>query len=516
MMRSSRILRRIFLHGLVLAGTVLAPGLRAAPSPVAAAAIPAASHPATHKQPNVLMIILDDMNTRLGPYGANVSTPNIDRFARGAVRFDRAYTQWPVCGPSRASLMTGMRPDTIGRGAIYERFRCTYPNTVTLPQLFQQAGYQAIRVGKVYHQGVPSDIGRDGPDDPASWNRVFNPSGVDKAREREVNNMTPGLGLGRANSWLAIDAADEDFTDGQVASRAIEQLRENADRPFFMAVGFYRPHVPEIAPRRFFDMYPAARMKLARETPASLDRVLPAARNSNMLNLGMTPDQQKQMIAAYSAATSYSDAQAGRVLDELDRLGLSDDTIVVILGDHGFLLGEHGEWQKSLLWEEAVRFPLLVRAPGARGPRATPQIAEMVDLYPTVAELAGLAPGRQADGRSLAPLIEGRIASLPEKAALSQILGGRSVRTARYRYTEWEGGKLGRELYDHQRDPREQHNLADDPRHAATVARLRALLPQGPVEARGTKTLVNPQSAAPRRGGPPVINGCDGLEQLVE
>lgn len=482
------------------------------PSPVARPVLPAAQH-----RPNVLLLILDDMNTRLGAYGASVRTPNIDRFARQGVLFSQAYTQWPVCGPSRASMMTGMRPDTIGRAAIYERFRCTRPDTVTLPQLFQQAGYQAIRVGKVFHQGVPSDIGRDGPDDPASWNKAINPSGLDKVRERDVNNMTPGLGLGRANSWLALDAADEDLTDGMVASQAISQIRENADRPFFLAVGFYRPHVPEIAPKRYFDLYPTEKMKLAKETPQTLASVLPAARNSNVLNLGMTEEQQRQMIAAYSAATSYSDAQVGRVLKALDDQGLSDNTIVVILGDHGFLLGEHGEWQKSMLWEEATRFPLLVRMPGVKGGRVTRQPVEMVDVYPTIAELAGLSgPAGQLDGRSLAPSVLGKGRKLEDRPAYSQILGGRSIRTARYRYTEWEAGKLGRELYDHRTDPQEQHNLAENPRFAKLINQLSAKLPRTSIEPRGTKSLSNPQAAQPRRGAAPVITGCSGLDGLIE
>lgn len=511
-----RRIRRV-AHGLAFCGLISASFPAAASAEVPTPAAPISSATKTANKPNVVVIILDDMNTRLGAYGANVRTPNIDRFARQGVRFAQAYTQWPVCGPSRASMMTGMRPDTIGRAAIYERFRCTRPDTVTLPQLFQQAGYQAVRVGKVYHQGVPSDIGRDGPDDPASWNKAINPSGLDKAREREVNNMTPGLGLGRANSWLALNAADEDLTDGMVASQAINQIRENAGRSFFLAVGFYRPHVPEIAPKRYFDLYPAAKMKLAKETPQTLASVLPAARNSNVVNLGMSEEQQRQMIAAYSAATSYADAQVGRILTELDDRGLAKNTIVMILGDHGFLLGEHGEWQKSLLWEESTRFPMLIRAPGGQKSLSFTQPVEMVDVYPTIAALAGLAgPASQVDGRSLAPLVLGKASRLEDRPAMSQILGGRSIRTARYRYTEWEAGKLGRELYDHQTDPREQHNLAENPRFAKLVSQLSANLPHTNIEARGAKTLSNPQAAAPRRGGAPVINGCSGLEALIE
>jgi len=474
-----------------------------APAPVKAA-----------RKPNVVLIIADDLNVQLGTYGAPVISPNIDRLAREGVRFDRAYTQWPVCGASRASFLTGRRPDTIGREVIYERFRCSIPDAVTLPQHFRQNGYFSARIGKAYHQGVPSDIGRDGDDDGGSWDVAINPVGLDKAVEGDVINMTPGLGLGRANAWLAPDAADEEFTDGKVASEAIRLMNENRDRPFFLTVGFYRPHVPEIAPKHWLDRYPAGQVALAEETAETLAAVLPIATNSDVMNLGMTETQQRQMIAAYRAAVSHMDTQVGRVLAELDRLGLADDTIVMFIGDHGFMLGEHGQWQKTMLYEEAVQVPMIVRAPGIAGGNAVARTVEMLDIYPTLAALAGLPARGELEGVSLVPLLKKPDIQW-DRPAFSQIWGGRSVRTERWRYTEWEQGRSGAELYDHDNDPREQHNLAEDPAYAAVVAKLKAMFPAQAFEARGTKTLLDPQTPKKRQGSRPAIEGCEGLERLI-
>lgn len=488
-----------------------------AQAPLTTQAPPRASASQQVAHRNVLLLIMDDQNTDLGIYGAPVSTPNVDHLAREGVRFQHAYTQFPICGPTRASFLTGLRPNTIGPGAAFERFRCTLPDVVTLPQYFRQNGFFTARVGKVFHQGVPKDIGTSGDDDAQSWDQVVNPRGVDKDLEGQVHNLTPGIpGLGRANSWLAHNAPDTDFTDGKVADGAIAMLQANKSRPFFLAVGFYRPHVPEIAPAKYFAQYPPKAMTLAKETPDTLSRVLPIATNSDMMNLGMTEDQQRQMVAAYHASTSFVDAQVGRVLQELKRLGLDRNTVVVLIGDHGYMLGEHGQWQKSLLWEEATRVPMIVRAPGGNVGGVASQTVEMLDLYPTIASLAGLPANPSNEGRSLVSLLQNPAREDWHGAAFSQILGGRSIRTDRWRYTEWEGGRSGRELYDHARDLREQHNLAQDPKYAGIVAQLRARLPQGVVEKRGKKTLSDPQTPKPPLGRYPVPEGCEHLERLTE
>ncbi|WP_232308204.1 sulfatase [Tsuneonella dongtanensis] len=437
--------------------------------------------PASSK-PNVLFIIADDLAPRLGAYGHRVQSPNIDRLAREGVTFERAYAQFPLCAPSRASFLTGMRPDTTRVTNLNANFRTALPDIQTLPQYFRNNGYFAGRVGKIYHQGVPGDIGTSGPDDPPSWDKVVNPRGRDKDAENgRLRVMTPGIAFGSAMTWLADDGADEAQTDGLVASEAIAMMREHRDVPFFIAVGFYRPHVPMIAPAKYFAMYDPRKIDVAR-----IDTDSPPDYTKAWLpdNFGMTSAEQRQMVHAYHASTSFVDAQVGHLLDELDRLGLADDTIVVFTSDHGYHLGEHGQWMKNTLWEEATRVPLIFRVPGLKARNArSPRTVEMLDIYPTLTELAGLPPYRRNEGRSLVPLLHSPRARW-DKAALSQVIGGRSVRTERWRYTEWEGGRLGAQLFDHHADPREQRNLASDPKHAAVVTALRAKLPSALAESR--------------------------------
>nr|AGU10881.1 Sulfatase [uncultured organism] len=435
---------------------------------------------------NVLFIIADDLAPRLGSYGFPVKTPNIDRLAAQSVSFDRAYAQFPWCGPSRASFLTGTRPNTTRVIDLTTPFRTALPDIMTMPQYFRANGYFSGRVGKIFHQGVPNDIGTGGPDDSVSWDAVVNPRGRDRdAEDGRLKVLTPGIPYGSAMAYLDDEGDDAEQTDGKVATAAIEMIRANKNKPFFIGVGFYRPHVPEVAPKKYFDLYPLDKIQPTRQSAADLSRLLPASKAWTPDNFGMTPDEQRQMIRAYYAATSFMDAQVGRVIDALQEMGLADDTIVVFTSDHGFMLGEHGQWMKNILWEESDRVPLVIRVPGSRtcGKRS-PRTVELLDLYPTLTELAGLPKYGRNEGTSLSPLLRNPVDRNWTKPALSQIRGGRSVRTERWRYTEWEAGKLGRELYDHSKDPLEQHNLADDQRFAATTAQLRALLPGGPVEKR--------------------------------
>jgi arylsulfatase A-like enzyme len=509
--------------GLAIAPIASADARRNAP---AAAKQPPQHRPARAEHRfNVLLIMADDLAPRLGSYGAPVRTPNIDRLAAQGVSFDRAYSQFPWCAPSRASMLTGTRPDTTRVADLATPFRAALPDILTLPQYFRTNGYFSGRVGKIFHQGVPAGIGEAGPDDPQSWDRVVDPRGRDRDAENgRLVELTPGIPYGSSMAYLADAGGDGDQTDGKVATAAIEMLEANRDKPFFIGVGFYRPHVPEVAPSRYFDLYPLETIGIEQQTSAMLARVLPASKAWTPDNFAMTPDQQRQMIRAYYAATSYMDAQVGRVLDALEALGLADDTIVVFTSDHGFMLGEHGQWMKNILWEPSARVPLVIRVPGARksAGRRSPRTVELLDIYPTLLDLAGLPGYPRNQGRSLAPLLARPADRGWTKPALSQVRGGRSVRTERWRYTEWEGGKLGRELYDHVRDPRELHNLADDPRQAATVARLHALLPQGPVEAGPRPVRYDPardctyflapaRLAAPPKAGTSGGDGTAGL-----
>jgi iduronate 2-sulfatase len=468
----------------------LALAICALSQPVLAKASAANSRPKASptRQPqrmNVLFLIADDLNTRMSATGfRDVRTPNLDRLAARSVNFANAYSQYPWCGPSRASFLTGRRPDTTRVWDLKTMFRNTIPDAVTLPQYFRQNGYFTGRVGKIFHQGVPGDIGTSGPDDVPSWDRVVNPAGRDKINERDgrmtILNPHPSGRLGSALAFLADEGTDEEQTDGKVATETIAMLKQQKDKPFFIAAGFYRPHVPEVAPKKYFDMYPLARVRFQPEDDAQLAKVLPAAYGLvGFQNLKLTLEQQRSFVRAYYAATSFMDAQVGRVLDALKPLGLDRNTIIVFTSDHGFLLGEHGQWEKQMLFEKSVKVPLIVNMPGARGNRqVSRKMVELVDLYPTLAEMAGLPQPEGMEGRSLKPLLQNPRASTWTHPAFSQVQGGRSVRVDQWRYTEWDQGKLGAELYDEENDPAEHNNLARDPRYASVVVRLKALLPK--------------------------------------
>jgi uncharacterized sulfatase len=431
---------------------------------------------------NVLFMISDDLTCQLGCYGdPQVQSPNLDRLAASGVRFDKAYTQFPLCGPSRNALMTGRRPNSTHVLANSTLFRQALPDAVTMSQLFKNHDYFAARAGKIYHYGVPGDIGADGVDDPPSWNKVVNPKGRDKTDEDLVINLTPSRGLGSSLSYLKADGDDLEQTDAMVATSVIRMLEENKDRPFFIACGFFRPHVPDVAPAKWFDLYPYEQVKLPVEPPEHLAKIPQAAFFTTPPNWGVPEDQVRKFKQAYLASVSFMDAQAGRVLDALDRLQLRDRTIVVFTSDHGWMLGQHGgQWMKQQLFERATRVPLLIRAPGFdTAGRACPRPVEMIDIYPTLADLAGLQAPRELEGVSLKPLLVDPDAP-HDRPAYSQITRGegRSVRTERHRYTEWSFGKEGVELYDYQADPHEWNNLAGDPAHAALQAEMKRLLNQ--------------------------------------
>lgn len=455
-----------------------------------------AAQSADNPKLNVLYIVSDDLNNMLGCYGdPTVKSPRIDELASRGVRFNRAYCQFPLCNPSRASFLTGLRPDQTGVLENATQFRKNVPDAVSLPQMFQQNGYFVARVGKLYHYGVPTQIGTDGLDDPPSWQKVLNPRGRDKDDEPKIFSLTPGQ-FGGTPSWLAAEGEDREQTDAIGAEMAIKLLEENKDKPFFIACGFYRPHTPYVAPKKYFEMYPRDELPLAEQHPNDADDIPPAALTS--LRRDMDERLTREARQAYFASITFMDQQVGKLLDALDRLKLSDNTIVVFHSDHGYHTGEHGGmWQKQSLFEESARVPLIIAAPGLKSAgQESAAIAELIDVYPTLAELCGLQAPADLLGKSLVPQLSNP-ADPGKGFALTQVrrggggmgkkgkkkgegsggaFPGYSLRTDRWRYTEWDGGEKGVELYDHESDPREYTNLAKDPQHADTVKQLRAKL----------------------------------------
>jgi len=444
------------------------------------------------KGPNVLFIVADDLGTELGCYGNSmVRSPNIDRLSAHSVRFDQAYCQYPSCNPSRSSFLSGLRPDTtkIAINGSDARVRDNVPSVVTLPQLFKNKGYYTMRVGKIFHYDVPADIGTDGRDDAPSWNQVVNPRGKDRDQGKKGKDSSAsdggkgggGKGGGGKSSlllgWSEADGTDEEQTDGMVATEAIRLMEKNRDKPFFLAVGFFRPHTPYIAPKKYYDLYPLDKIQMAKGFPNDRNDIPPDALWINPPNFGLSELQCREAIRAYYACVSFMDAQVGRLLDALDRLKLTDNTIVVFLGDHGYALGEHGLWLKQSLFEEATRTPLIMAIPGnSHTGKSCARVVELLDLYPTLADVAHLVPPSNLQGRSLVPLLMDPGLAWQSAAYTQCQGGGRSVRTERWRYTEWSGGQNGKELYDHQSDPQEYTNLANDPKYSLAVKEMQQLL----------------------------------------
>jgi len=449
-----------------------------------------------NKRPNVLFLIADDLNCDLGCYGDPlVKSPNIDKLAERGMRFEHAYCQFPLCSPSRSSFLTGRRPDATkvltnpgarrpngADGAGHPHFRDALPDAVSLPQLFRNNGYNVVRVGKLFHYGVPGQIGTDGLDDPPSWDRVFNPKGRDKTDETLIFTLLPGQ-YGATLSWLAAEGDDAEQTDGMTADTVVKLLEESrqSEKPFFLAVGFFRPHTPYVSPKSYFERYDRSASPLPELSQDDRERTPPLAyASAKMEQDAMTDQLRREAIQAYHASITFMDAQAGKVLDTLDRLKLAETTIVVMTSDHGYHLADHGLWQKMSLFERSARVPLIISAPkaGAKG-HSTQSLASLVDLYPTLADLCGLAPPKELDGRSLRSILNDPTAIVRESAFTQVQRGdsaGYSVRTARWRYTEYDEGRQGRLLFDETNDAAEAHNLADDPLLADVVKEHRELL----------------------------------------
>lgn len=456
-------------------------------------------------RPNVLFIAVDDLRPELGCYGAShIKSPNIDRLASRGIVFERAYCQQAVCNSSRASLMAGLRPDTLRVWSLSTNIRHHLPDLVTLPQRFKKSGYRAERIGKIYHTGHGNS------DDAASWSVStdwklkprFGPAGEKvmsdlRADARKRGDRDAKI---RGLPTEAPDVADGELTDGSIADGAIGRLEAfgKSGERFFLAVGFKNPHLPFVAPKKYWDMYD--RSKIA--VPDKADpKNIPSMSLSTWGELrnyvgipkqgDVTDDQARELIHGYYAAVSYVDAQVGRLLDALEKNGLTDNTIVILWGDHGWKLGEYGDWCKHTNMELDTRVPLIVAAPGmkAKGKHSS-ALVEFVDIYPSLCELANVPTPKQLDGHSFVPLM-----SDPDRpwktAAFSQYprrkLMGYSMRTERYRLVRWvkpgdrNGEPVAVELYDHQGDPGELVNIAGDPKKADTIALLTERFKRGPI-----------------------------------
>lgn len=443
------------------------------------------------QRPNVLFIIVDDLTTTLGCYGdRDARTPHMDSLAARGVRFDHAYTQFALCNPSRCSFLTSCYPERTQVFDLTTSLRPALPDVVTLPQLFKNAGYSAGRIGKVFHVPDPKtkldvQLGASAQKDGQILDEA-------KLAERSEGDLSdPPHKSGKEGNlynrcYAPSPHPDCDFTDYQIADEAIQTLETFQGKPFFLAVGFIRPHTPYVAPQRFFDLLdPKAILMPAFYQPQGedLSRIPKAALrpNNNIFRFqAPTPSEAREARRAYHASTAWVDSQVGRVLAKLKQLHLEENTVVLLTGDHGYQLGEHGLWAKQTLFEEGTRVPLIVAAPGVK-PGVCAGLVEQVDIYPTLAGLAGLDIPKHAQGMTLQPLLantalKGKQAVFSTMVSTHTKLVGHSVCTDRFRYIEWDEGRGGRQLYDHENDPCELTNLAERPQQADRIQRMRARL----------------------------------------
>lgn len=446
---------------------------------------------AESRKPNVLFLIVDDLTTTLGCYGdADARTPHMDSLAARGVRFDRAYTQFALCNPSRCSFLTGCYPERTQVSDLTTSLRGGLPEVVTLPQLFKNAGYLTGRIGKVFH--VPDPLSKLDVQLGASTGKDQRILDEAKLAERSEGDLSDpphkggvdGSAYNRA--YAASSRPDSDFTDYDIASRAVATLESFKEKPFFLAVGFIRPHTPYVAPQRFFDLLDPAKIRMPAFYEPGGENLSPipaaALRPNNNIFRFAAPSlkEAREARRAYLASTAWVDSQVGRVLAKLKDLHLDDNTIVLLTGDHGYQLGEHGLWAKQTLFEEGTHVPLIVAGPAVKA-AVCEGLVEQVDIYPTLASLASLSIPSHVEGTTLEPLVKnpqgpGKPAVFSTMVSTHTRLIGHAIRTDRYRYIEWDEGRGGRQLYDHQSDPQELTNLADAPVHARLVAELNASL----------------------------------------
>lgn len=474
---------------------------------------PASTSKAANTRPNVLLILVDDLKPSFGAYGDKwVHSPNLDRLAARGMRFDMAYCNQAVCAPSRNNLLVGSRSTSIGVYSLGQHFRTAVPNAVTMPQYFKQQGYHSAGIGKVFH------IGHGNINDVHSWSVPFLPDKVidyvlpestDGKLTREEalfsNKSKEGLPMGAA--WEIADVDDGAYADGRIAAEGIKRLQsyKQSDEPFFLALGFTKPHLPFCAPKKYWDLYDRSKLPMAEYTlppdgaPAYAGKTIGELNQYKPVpqNPPLGEELQRTLIHGYYASMSYMDSQVGQVLNEVDRLGLDKNTIIVLWGDHGYHLGDHGTWTKHTNYEQANRIPIVISAPGVtRANSHSTALIETVDLFPTIAELAGLpAPtGPQPiDGDSFVPILKGDESTIGEYAYHCYPKGGRlgqAIRTDRYRLVKWHQPGSTQppeyELYDYEVDPLEKRNHAAD--QPGIVEKLSTILARHPAPKSSSRT----------------------------
>jgi iduronate 2-sulfatase len=451
----------------------------------AASATTATAADPTAKKMNVLFIVADDMNCQIGCYGNPVvQTPNLDKLAARGVRFERSYCNYPVCNASRTSFLSGRYPDTTG---IFNN--ATDPRTKLgkdfqfMPEYFKSQGYFTAGIGKIAHGGFPKSItwdvfaepakGVDEDEAPANKPRAMRRAAQKEKENKPAEEPVPF-------GWAATSNKDEEEPDGMTARKIVKLMEQHKDGPFFLAAGFHKPHVPHTAPKKYFDMYPLAKMPLPIE-PTDHAKAIPTIARPPKYFPDLNDNQKRSIIQHYYAATTFMDAQVGVLMEAMDRLNLWDNTVVVFLGDHGWHHGEHaGFWAKMSTMEESARAPLMMVAPGHKSNAVSPRMVEFVDIYPTLNEMCKLPPAKGVEGTSFAPLLDAP--DRPWKKAVFTVVQrkgglGRCVRTEQFTYTEWPDGST--QLYDHTRDPHEFTNLAKEPSHQETVTGLKKVLKDG-------------------------------------
>jgi len=425
------------------------------------------------KDKNIVFIIVDDLNTTLGCYGHPVvKTPNIDRLAERGVRYNHAYCNYPVCGPSRGSFLTGVLPETIGILNNSTPLKDVLGDRVTLPGLFKQNGYYTMSLGKVFH-GPKED------NDPKAWDEIYGYSQTETGKTGEGRNLTEGAL--KWCHWLAANGDDEDQQDGQNAKKAVEFIKTKREQPFFLAVGFHKPHDPFIAPKKYFDMYP---LEVCNPpvVPAGwkppYEHTLPG---ETKVFDKFTDKERREFLRSYYACTSCMDAQVGKVVKALEETGQLENTLIILFGDHGYHLGEHNWWNKVTIFEKGTHTPFIIagQSVGKKGVESDAMF-EYIDIYPTLAELFKLkgTPG-YLEGKSFAKSVNNP--AQPARSEVRAIVGrgnklGRMVKNQNFRYVEWDNGTMGNELYDQKADPIEYNNLANNPEYAGVLAEMKKLL----------------------------------------